>query len=654
MYVRRPVPPLSLSNEPRQTPPNEPDYGLLPLIPWLVIVGYLDADSRLAVADLGPNFEALVHGERCMRTVICDANADSASLRSLLEGGRSRHVRALQLTNCVVAAPNSLLACVNLCTRLTQLRCVGCPLDADLLLKVVTKWLPSLRRLEWSLCVRNLRRALCLSKAAEDSELALLPSADSLERVYVEVARAVEASDWFLALFVSLCPNLRRLHVHELHAEHRAAFELARRLAPSVDVFTYSKDNAGVNQKFFAANRPGFGHAAFVNLTFVGGSLSSASCASLGDLVQHRRVLELRRLPNFVLVVPVAGDAPEMLEQAAAEHSLTSLSVLTVVSASKPGNISAGLPRGNPKGSPRGNQGVPPLLARALGVFLDSCRTLTELNLNAFHFEEEIVFPENASGLGQLRALSVAPCALMTAGKALRNLASICARLEDLDVRSNRFRGKPKPPCIGCSSGILRLNDASDPSFDNWRNTLQRVTLCNVQRLGPLHSFASVLKVGELRLCGVDALAPALGSCHDLLRRILDNPYLRSLVIQHDDLHLEDDFLWSALVAARQLRYLCLLSRVPSQRAVVMRHGGDLLLFLPSLVSVHVHYAEVDGAVVVVPNRHTTLVRRARSWLWNYVEDTEPVVLEEDRCVLCCTSTFVGLARPRNRDWCRL
>ncbi|KAH7973488.1 hypothetical protein HPB49_001521 [Dermacentor silvarum] len=666
--LRRPVPPLSLSNEARRTSSNRPDYGLIPSRPWLIILDYLDAESRLAVADLGPNFERLVHGERCMRNVICGANHESAPLRSLLEGGRWEHVRALHLTNCIVATPDSLLACVALCKRLTDLRCIGCPLDADLLLKVVTKWLPSLQRLEWSLCVRNVRQALHAGQTADGSELALLPSAKALERVYVEVECQAPTSHSFLALFVTLCPNLRRLHVHELRAKHSSAFELAHLFVPHVSVFTYStNDNVILGDQDFSgehdssrAQRPRSHYAVCGNLTYVGGSLplQPANCVSLDDLVLGRCVPGFHRLGRLILNVPGTAEAPLMLEQAAGNVSWTGLRALTVVLAPKPDDIlAAGFSSGNLQSRSCGHRCVRPVLARALGVLLNACRTLAELNLSAFHFSEErMVFKDITSGLGQLRALSVAPCALMSTRVApLRNIAELCTRLEELDVRWSRLDAAFTPPCSSCSEGFVRLKDLSGPAFHNWRNNLQRLTLYNVRRIRPLRLFASAFHVTELRLCGIDAL-PGRDGAYEVLGRILnDSPCLRSLVIEHDALPVFTDFLRRELgrATARQLRYLCLLSKVASRRTVIRRFAGSLLRDLPSLISLHVHCAVKDDAFVGA-ERRITWVRRARGWFANNFEDGKLIVLEEDQCVLCCTSTFVGLAKPRNRDWCML
>ncbi|KAH7973487.1 hypothetical protein HPB49_001520 [Dermacentor silvarum] len=642
MNIRRPVPPLSLSNEARRTSSDGPDYGLLPRRAWLIILDYLDAESRLAVADLGPNFERLVRGERCMRTVICGANHESASVRSLLEGGRSKHVRSLHLTNCIVATPDSLLACVALCTRLTDLRCVGCPLDADLLLKVVTKWLPSLQRLEWSLRIRNF-----VARASYRADYRRLRDCASTvrerARTRLRRSRARSAGEpQVLGCLRKPLPQPEapsraraprktspRLPAHPPSRHQRRSFHLLEGRSPLWRRLLGRARIVHCQQTLLAVCRPR--KRDVQSAARFPCSLPTRS--SWAIWCRDAAFSSWSVLGNLVLVVLVTAEAPGMLLQAAAEQSWNGLRALTLVSASEPDDISAELSGGHLHGWPCGKRRVSPCLAHALGIFLAACRTLTELNLSAFHFSQEhMIFTDitAASGLGRLRALSVAPCALMTPGEPLRILAVLCTRLEELD-----------------------LNDVSEPAFNNWRSSLRRLTLYNVQQIGSLHFLAREFHVGELRLCGLDALPTRSGS-HELLGGILaHNPYLRSLVIEHDALPLHADFLWSTLGAARQLRYLCLLSKVSSRRAVIMRFAGDLLRLLPSLVSLHVHYAEADSPFAVA-GRRTTLVRRARSWFENDVEDGQVVVLEEDQCVLCCTSTFVGLAKPRNRNWCRL
>ncbi|KAL1479180.1 hypothetical protein MTO96_052068 [Rhipicephalus appendiculatus] len=304
---RPPAPPKSSNSKANQAPSNGPDFGLLPRRAWQVILDYLDADARLAdarlaVADLGPDFEKLVHGERCMRTVHCGANSESAALRSLLQAGRVDQVRTLQLTNCIATEPDSLLACVVICKRLTELRCVGCPLDAYLLLKVVTECLPSLERLYWSLGDRgNLGLGLRESSWTAASWI-VLRSANALERVYVEVERGTSTSHSFLAVLVTRFPNLKRLHVHELRRDdccYDEAEQLAHRIASCGAVLTYSTDGdippidnqdfpASEHHALATVNRPArLRYSVWRNSTYPGGEFPgtrSPHWVSLDDI----------------------------------------------------------------------------------------------------------------------------------------------------------------------------------------------------------------------------------------------------------------------------------------------------------------------------------------------------------------------------------
>ncbi|KAH8030814.1 hypothetical protein HPB51_011858 [Rhipicephalus microplus] len=254
----------------------------------------------------------------------------------------------------------------------------------------------------------------------------------------------------------------------------------------------------------------------------------------------------------------------------------------------------------------------------------------------------------------QLRALSVAPCALVPHGEPLQILAQLCTRLEELDVRrSGRDDDENSVHCPNCSVGlILRHSHLSDPAFRNWKYALRRLTLYNVKLLEPLHPFPCAFNVSELRLCGVDFLS---GNRLGLIVRT--SPHLTSLLVQHDKLPLFGKSLRRELTALRacapsQLRSLSLLSKIGARTVAVARFADDLLTAMPLLVSLHVHYAaEVSGGF----ERRVTWVRRVRGWFMDRAERcTDVVIVEEDSGVLCCTSTFVGMEKPQNRNFCRL
>ncbi|KAL3226829.1 hypothetical protein MRX96_024656 [Rhipicephalus microplus] len=603
---------LMFSNcETNEAPSNGPDFGLLPRIPWQIILDHLDAEARLAVADLGPYFEELVNCESCMRTVHCGVNSESAALRSLLQGGRANHVRTLKLTNCIVTNPDSLLACVALCERLTELHCVGCPLDTYLLLKVVTECLPSLERLYWSLRHRG-NQGRRLQYLLDAGEIACLKPAFALERVYVEVERGTPTSYSFLAELVHRFPSLKRLHVHEVRRDecccHDAEY-LAYRIASCGGALKFSTDgDVSACERHALAATSSSPYSVCRNATHPGGD------SFLGTRSPHWVFLD-----NFV-------------QSSSCGSELNQLDQLVL--------------------------NLDPLLARSLGFLLSACsRSLTELNLSAFHFREGlVVFNAGAASdeFRQLRALSVAPCALVPHGEPLQILAQLCTRLEELDVRrSGRDDDENSVHCPNCSVGlILRHSHLSDPAFRNWKYALRRLTLYNVKLLEPLHPFPCAFNVSELRLCGVDFLS---GNRLGLIVRT--SPHLTSLLVQHDKLPLFGKSLRRELTALRacapsQLRSLSLLSKIGARTVAVARFADDLLTAMPLLVSLHVHYAaEVSGGF----ERRVTWVRRVRGWFMDRAERcTDVVIVEEDSGVLCCTSTFVGMEKPQNRNFCRL
>nr|XP_050031724.1 uncharacterized protein LOC126527926 [Dermacentor andersoni] len=600
------------------------DFGHLPGQAWLHVLEYLDAESRLNVGDIGPNFKELaVDNVALLRTIRCDAHSDAASLRWLLELGRCAHVRRLYLNDCVVARPAELLQCIVMCTSLTELFCVRCPLDLEALFS--TRCLLFLRRLEWTLrCDDRLQRCFEGAKAGRFSFALTAPLSD----MYVEVESDEHPSYPFLEMVLRRCRKLRRLHVHAVKDTCGTSVQQCSTLAATdctewlhtfvfttdADVTTMRRCTESVPQRALELQRNALvcGNVAIDCRDVV------SSCVRLDDLSRSPRWLGTQK--QVVLVTDVA--AARKFAFVAAACAWQTVTALTLVS---PILQAPDLP-----GAPR--------LCDGIATLLYACGNVTELNLNAFHFPESTSFSRFPGSLVRLRALSVAPCFLMGQRFCLESLASVCVRLDELDVRAN-YVAIGKDACVPCRDGAfsLRPPERRNPLPEKLIR-LKRLTLSYTAQLN-WFAFVNACDVAELRLCGRDFdLGRSSYAALSLL--LAGNHRLFTLLVQGDGLRLDDDRLMRDVTKARNLRYLCLLSNVRLPFAVVERSGRELVRALPALMALHVQFRHV----------YTGELERF-SWIrQGYGHRYEPrryTTVANRSCALCTTSTFIGLAKPR-------
>ncbi|KAL3225492.1 hypothetical protein MRX96_004615 [Rhipicephalus microplus] len=594
------------------------DYGHLPREAWLRVVEYLDAESRLNVGDIGPNFKELaVDNEVLLRTVRCHPQGDAASLEWLLALGRWVHVRRLCLNSCMMARPSELLECVLMCANLTELSCVRCPLDVKALFS--TKSLPLLRRLEWTLhCDYRLRRYF---EAARVGRFSFVLS-QRLQDMYVEVESAEQPSFQFLELVLRRSSKMRRLHVHVMLDACRTSVKQCSTLAfpllsANLSTFVFTTDEDVTSMCRRSENVPrGMlrleSHALVcgnVSIDYKGGF---SSCIWLDDLVRTGPGSQ----EQIVLVADIA--AARKLNFTATSHTWAKVKALTLVSTVVQGR--------DVRGSP--------ILCDAITNLLYACGRITELNLNAFHFPEDSFFPCLPGCLGQLRALSASPCFFMGGRFCLTSLAKACGRLEELDVRTN-YVGIGKGECGPCRDGnfSLRPNECRTPEKVI---RLRRLTFMCISQLN-WFAFVSACDVAELRLRGSE-----FGLCSSFTLGVLltGNSRLNSLLLQDDRLRLDDGVLLRELASVPRLRYLCLVSNVALSFDVVEHSATALTRTLPALQALHVHFRNMMSGQL----ERMSWIRRS------FVHRYEPRLYKEtthSSCVLCSTSTFIGLAKPR-------
>lgn len=274
----------------------------------------------------------------------------------------------------------------------------------------------------------------------------------------------------------------------------------------------------------------------------------------------------------------------------------------------------------------------PSLLYSVHGKFLnelfDICESVVELNLNSVHFSDEIDCCCIVAGtLPQLKALAVPRCAL-NRPLSFSVLASSCRLLEEVDVRVKL--GCTTAECDGCVAPL----DIEGGLAEQMRKVkLRRFTLWNVECPAP-EKFLRNLGVSELRVS-----IPRTFSRRGVGGMLADNERLQFFVYEDRYLNLGSAVFLKEVTRLKNVRYLCLITHLRTRETVVYALLMRLQRHLLKLRTVHLHYSDDD--------------RTIRRVTWIRLTPGEPtssrgIVLRERPCVLCSTSTFIGLIKPRN------
>ncbi|XP_070380111.1 uncharacterized protein [Dermacentor albipictus] len=223
-------------------------------------------------------------------------------------------------------------------------------------------------------------------------------------------------------------------------------------------------------------------------------------------------------------------------------------------------------------------------------------RQVVELNISAFHFGPDLDLTAllQDGSLEHLQSLSATPCGLRRPS-ALRRLALNCPDFKELDVRFDRRGSFVR--CAICEAGSVRLSDC------------------------PSHSLTDYPSLGQL---------------------LARNSSLSCLVLRHDALPFGEACLLENISRIASLQYLCLLSAVTSLDNVaevsVLAFSDRLK---PRIKCVHVHYrSSTDG------------IEKRITWVKQAGAPTGGVLVRDGPCfIYCSTATFIGLAKPLNRDF---
>ncbi|KAL1482713.1 hypothetical protein MTO96_033604 [Rhipicephalus appendiculatus] len=535
-------------------------------------------------------------------------------------------VRELDLTNCVDLDAQQLPPLIAECKALQCLRCVGCAIRPSDVTRLARLHLPHLAEVEFSCLVSSnvfedeVKRAFL--SIYEPGQKAL-----NLRRIYCEVSQ-----DYNFTLMAALLihsPNADNLHVHLLDGDfHKVVRECLALVSEytELETFTFTSELPSPIQGEPAAP---FDFSSYVSVCANIShrrSINYWSCARLRDLVDDS--VERRSMPLQTVLVVVDDDlAPEWIRLASLKHVWKDVRQLCILL----------LPP------------IPSIFYPAAGsqyrdclrVFSTSLRHVVELNISAFHFQigvDVTVLLQDGS-LEFLQALSAPPCAFRRV-TALRRLALHCPDLRELDVRFET-RGRFSR-CDGCEGTSLlvteegtEFRDGASPVF---RNGLARVTLSHVRDTACLWFIECCRPMATLRL----SYCPLQFDYGLLCRLLARSSGASCLIFQQHLFRLDDAALLANLHHFAELQYLYLLSETPLSPSEALHAVTAASQSLPQLKCLHAHYQDIAD-----PSSLGTV-----TWMRGRGGAKCDRVVRGGACFQSCsTATFIGLAKPLNRDF---
>nr|XP_050032460.2 uncharacterized protein LOC126528920 [Dermacentor andersoni] len=539
-------------------------------------------------------------------------------------------IRALDLTNCILLEPNELPLHIGKCTGLRILRCVACPLRPSALIRLMLKRLPRLREVEFSLVAETdvdpEIREVHNTASQVPGTLAL-----SLRRMYAEVSGDLNFK--LLSALLSYCPKLDELRVHFVRGNFMNALRECNAILEqgvNLETFTFSSEVPASNQRLPSTPLDFTSCAAVCANVSYQRSSNLWNCVLLRDLaVGYTNPLHLPQQLVLVAVHHAEGFTPLWIGQAGFGHFWTNVGQLCLLLfPAQPSN------------------GV---YATAGAAYRDSLRDfisaklqqVVELNISAFHFGPDLDLTAllEEGSLRHLQSLSATPCGLRRPS-AMRRLAQNCPDFQELDVRFDRRGSFVR--CAVCE-GEFYLDPKDMPAMCDrtpvFHNPLTRLTLSDVHGRISLW-FIETCRAISVRL--LDCPNPSYPDYPSLGQLLSRNSSLSCLVLRHDALPFGEACLLQNISRVGRLQYLCLLSAAPLQdndaEESMLTFSNSLK---PRIKCVHVHYrSSTDGI-----EKRITWMRRAGA-------PTGGVLVRDGPCFLyCSTATFIGLAKPLNRDF---
>ncbi|KAH6942095.1 hypothetical protein HPB50_000670 [Hyalomma asiaticum] len=540
----------------------------------------------------------------------------------------------LDITYCAVFSRPALIPLIWKCSGLRCLRCIGCRIRPSDLLAFMQKRLPHLVELEFLLvhmfCVetelRRMRTVLSFGRS-------LVPP---LRRLYVEVDG--DHNFRLLSELMGFCPNLKELQVHFLDGNFSRALAACDSILAagrrSWEKFTFTSELLSRYQ-----GEPLL-PSDFTSVACVCSNASyhipteSWSCVLLRDLAFHWH--QCRILPFQLTVVAVdsirEGLTAKAILAAAQKHDWAQVHCLCLLLFPQdPSSV------------------VYPMAGstyrRSLLFFFSSeLNYIVELNVSSFHFAPVLDLAEliEQGRLRYLQSLSASPCALCRRF-ALERLARSCPDIRELDVRIDtrgRFRR-----CEGCDGEFFldpeALRQVCDGRSGVFHRGLGMLSLSNVKKDACLWLIACCTPTATVRIsdCGS---SESNANFTLFTETLANNSVLRSLVLRGSELDFTETNLLCDLTLFEVLERLYLLSAMALSDGYVDKCMTALSTSLPRLIYIHIHYrSSAEG------------VERRMSWSRGKHASGHygDVTLNSPCSAGCSTATFIGLAKPRNRDF---
>ncbi|KAH7973636.1 hypothetical protein HPB49_003475 [Dermacentor silvarum] len=648
---------MSSSTELAQRNRAAPNFiGPFPPEVWRNIFRHLDATSLLVMAEAVPKLKRFAFCSKIVRRVTFDPETDERAIKKFLGATREQliddqvekvplavHVRLLRFTNCLALSSEVILNCAGYCYNLRELYCVNCLVEPPKLFDLLSLKLPGVKKLEWSLYEDSYYKSWLDSHAVTHIRTFPKFQGPKINTMYVELV-VTQATVFLLDHFLTHCRRLRHLHVHAIRKEPpgvpsaEACRQELSKHKRHLETFKYSCEQVLLpsDQQSRIEERDER-HRAFKPEGAIWGNIAcrfkpehSSSLVTFNDIVEQKVIL--RAVKQAVVVVEADSKATCLFEAAATKPESwkdpTRLSLVLMA------------PKGMevPK-SPTAHSGY----MNPMKQFFSACVShIVELNLSAYHFTiESDCCSIVASTLCNLRSLALPPCGA-NHEDSLKFLARGCRLLEQLDVGSDAASS-----CETCQLPLL----FSGCCFERLhrRTRLRRLSIDETAKVVNLR-FLLMCQVEELRLSVDSADAEELEHCPWTLGQLLYyNPRLTSLTLLASKETLGPRFALT-LCMARSLRHLCVLTATPTPDSAAEEFFMILEARLPKLRSLHAHYMSARNTLQAL-----TWIRQ---WKPDYSEPTigkwrssDGLFLDDSPCLgrQCSVTTFIGLARPRNR-----
>ncbi|KAH7943852.1 hypothetical protein HPB52_011995 [Rhipicephalus sanguineus] len=553
------------------------------------------------------------------------ANEPLSRLAEQLRDVGGPTVVELDLTNCIGVDVNQLLPLVAECGILQRLRCPSCAIPPSNVIRLAMQQLPYLTEVEFSCLVdRNALQAEI--KNIVSSKCPPGGGALNLRRIYCEMGQHQNIALLFALLHYS--PNANYLHVHLVSGNFQKTVEACRGLLAKhrqLEEFTFTSELPSPIQ---SEPVPPFDFATLAavcaNISHLR-SINFWNCTRLRDLADDSA--PMRFMIFQTILVAVEDDlTAEWIRLASVKHYWKNVRQLCLVLL--PPRPSSFYPAAG------GNY------RDCLRAFSNAIAHVVEINISTFHFEIglDVTALLQEGSLQFLQSLSAPPCGFRRVS-ALRRLALHCPNFQELDVRFER-RGRLSR-CDGCEGNRPLVNEEGTEFHDGaspvFRNGLARLTLSQVHDAACLWFIESCKPMATLRL----SYCPLKMDYELLSRALADSSGPSCLIIQHHLFRLDDTALLANLDRFAELRHLYLLSEMPLSPSAASNVVTEASRSLPHLKCLHAHYQDIAD-----PRLLGTI-----TWMRGPGGAKGDRVLRGGPCFQSCsTATFIGLAKPLNRD----